>query len=70
MHIYKNSYLTKFLWRYTRRPYAEAYAEGLTRRSYAEVLREPVFQWGMLATAWSYTEALRGGLTRSPWDFF
>ena len=64
---------------FTRRPYAEplgiflefaipgrCYA-SLTRRPYTEVLRGAVFQWGMLATAWSYAEALREGLTR---DFF
>ena len=40
-----NDLLKKILlWRYTRRPYAEAYAEGLARRCYAEVLREAVFQ--------------------------
>ena len=64
-------YFKKILFgRYTRRSYAGPYARGLTRRSYAEVLREPVFQWGMLAAAWSYAEALRGGLPRSPWEFF
>ena len=65
----------------TRRPYAEplgiflefairgrCYA-SLTRRPYTEVLRGAIFQWGMLATAWSYAEALRGGLTRSPCFF-
>ena len=63
----------------TRRPYAEplgfflesaicgrCYA-SLSRRPYTEVLRGAIFQWGMLATAWSCAEALREGLTR---EFF
>ena len=60
----------------TRRPYAEPLGiflesairgrchASLSRRPYPEVLRGAIFQWGMLATAWSCAEALREGLTR------
>ena len=45
-------------------PYAESYAEGLTRRSYAKVLRKASFQSLMhentSVTREPYAEVLRG----------
>ena len=45
-------------------PYAESYAEGLTRRSYAKVLREASFQRliheNPSVTREPYAEALHG----------
>ena len=45
-------------------PYTESYAEGLTQRSYAKVLRKASFQWLLhenpSVTRRPYAEALRG----------
>ena len=55
---------------YTRTSYAELSAGGLARRSYAEVLREPVFLWQIDEQMEHYAEAIRGGLPRRLWEFF
>ena len=50
-------------------PYAESYAEGLTRRSYTKVLRKASFQWLMHENPSVTREPYAGALRGAPRNF-